>query len=126
MKENLTALLILTLIITGSFLSINYTKNVSEKLLSDLKLCEEEVVRNNWTSASTHIDKISAMWKKHKSGLSIVLSHRDIIEITDLIVKVSSLVHTQEKNAYITENKRLTALVESISKQDILTFENLF
>ncbi len=126
MKQNITAIVILTLILTGSFFSINYTKNISEKLLDTLDMCEIEVTRGNWKTALGHISLTSTLWNKYRPRLALFLMHRDLNEISDLIVRVNSLILINDKNGYITENKRLATLVENIGKGDILTFDNLF
>lgn len=126
MKQNITAIIIFTLIILGSFFSLNYTESVSKNLLKSIELCETDVTRYNWDSALEHVNVTQALWNKHKPRLAIILAHRQLDEISDLIVTITSLVNLNDKNKFITENKRLTALVKNLSTTDALTFENLF
>ena len=126
MKQNITAVIICALILTGSYFSMHYTKNISEKILKTLSACEEEVVHENWDEALSRMTISHGLWRKYRPRLALFLPHRNLDEISDLIVKVTSLIHQHEKNAFITENKRLAALVKDIGKSDTLTFANLF
>ena len=126
MKQNITAAVILTLIIIGSFVSVKYTEKVSQNLTYMLNACEDSVLSESWESASHNISQCSKLWDKYKPALSALLTHRELSEISDLIINLTSLVTLRDKTAYITENKRLAALVKKISLQDIITFENLF
>ncbi|MBR5479538.1 MAG: DUF4363 family protein [Clostridia bacterium] len=126
MKQNITALIIFALIISGAVFSLNYTNQVSREITDTLKLCEDYVMQNNWSSATMHISNTKNLWDKYHPRLAVLLSHRELNEISDLIVTVTSLVFLNDKNTFITENKRLTALVENLNKGDSLTFENLF
>lgn len=126
MKHSIVALLILAMILTGSYFSISYTKNISNDLLHTLSSCESEVILDNWESAVEYITISSSIWKTARTRLALLLSHRNLDEISDLFEKVKSLVDLKEKNAYLTENKRLTALVKNLGYADAPTFENLF
>lgn len=126
MKQNITALIIFALIISGAIFSLNYTNKVSQEITKTLKLCETDVIQNEWQSATKHISAAKELWDKYHPHLAVLLTHRELNEISDLIVKVTSLVYLNNKNSFITENKRLTALVENLNKGDKLTFENLF
>jgi len=126
MKQNITALIIFTLIITGSLLSLNYTKDVCAQISHNQHLCEESVIKEDWIGAAKHIRDTNNLWDEYYPRLAALLAHSDLDKINDLIVSVTSLAILNDKNKFITENKRLMALVESLSKKDILTFENLF
>ena len=126
MKQNITALIIFALIITGSLLSLNNTKSICTKISNNQKLCEEMVLNGDWSGAATQAEATKALWGKYHPRLAILLAHRDLDEINSLIVSTASLAALNDKNAFITENKRLMALVENLRKKDILTFENLF
>ena len=126
MKQNITAFIIFTVIVLGSLLSLHYTKSICTQIEHNQKMCEESVLNDNWSQAIKHIQSTKLLWDKHHPRLAIMLAHRDLDEINSLIVSTTSLALLNDKNTFITENKRLMALVENLRKKDILTFENLF
>ena len=110
----------------SSFLCTNYTKNVGEEMLSALNTCENAVNSDNWSLAEKHIEKAVSIWDSHHAKLAAFLIHSDLDDINDQLIKLKSYVNLNEKKSFITENKRLAALVDDMSHMDALTFGNLF
>lgn len=126
MKHVITAATILALIAVGSVFCIQYTQTVSEQLLDTLDLCEESVTKGDWAAAQENIYLTGALWEKHRPRLASFLLHSDLNSISDLLIEVTALVTLQDQERFFVENRRLSALVDEISRMDSLTFENLF
>lgn len=126
MKHLVTALVILALIAAGAVLCIQYTRCVSEELLDTLDFCEDAVMRGDWRAAQENIALTSALWEKHRPRLAAFLLHSDLNRITDLLIETSAQVELKNRAAFLAQNRRLSALVDEISRMDALTFENLF
>lgn len=126
MKHVIIAFIILALVTAGALLCIQYTKVVSEQLLDTLDLCEESVARGDWEAAQENIYLTGALWEKHRPRLASFLMHNDLNDISDLLIQVTALVALRDQDRFFIENRRLSAMVDEISRMNSLTFENLF
>lgn len=126
MKHLTAAVIILLLIISGSYLCIAHTNTVATKIISSLDMCEKAVTSENWIKAKENSQKAISIWDKNKRFFSFYLHHDDLDKITDLLIEVSEIISEKDKEMFKIENKRLKALVDDIRNMDTLTFENLF
>ena len=126
MKHMTIAVVILTIIATGSIFCVNYTQKISEQLLDTLDICEEAVDHGNWDAAQKNIYLTGSLWEKYRPRLAIFLMHSDLNEISDALIQVTAWITLQDKTQFFAETRRLTALVDEISKLDSVTFENIF
>lgn len=116
MKQFITLIFAIALILFSGIWESKYLYNTSLYLKSDIEYSKNAVLNNDFNLAKGHIDEIDNTWSNMKTLWKIFSTHQEIEEIEEALAsyKVSIKMESKSDVEYYFErlNKKLEMVVE--------------
>lgn len=125
MKESIVAVLIIVAIILLCIYTTSFTSAFCNEVKHSVIECMMAAEQNDWNAAKEHIDNARESFDKKGSALKTFSSHREFIDINSGILKIDAAVKVKSQDVCISESNSLIGQLDTISKQDHLTLDNL-
>ena len=126
MRKCITAILILTAVISLCIYTTAFTSRFCKELENCVVSCIKEAEDDNWTDAEKHINDGIRLLNNREEILEIFVMHHDIDEIHSLFFKIASAIRLKDKQICLHDAEYLLARIRLVSDADHPTVANIF
>ncbi len=126
MKRTILISCILITIISASFYTIWFTKQVKTELLELSKNAEIACDELDIEKYCDNINKLSANWESRQFILSLYIRHDDLENISNHIASLSAVAKREDISTAIVELYRLNFMLNHIYEHQLPSVNNLF
>lgn len=125
MRTLSTILIIVLLLIGGSFTSYRQIQNTTRLMRNHLEAVEQSVSTQKWEASESELSSAQQSWTKTKTWLSILLDHQEIDTIDLTMKRLGKYLETKDVTLSLGEVSALKFLFEHISDAELFTLENI-
>jgi hypothetical protein len=126
LKQIITLIVSLIIIIFGGIFEIQYIEHSSRYLLSDIEYSKNAINNNNFELAKSHIENLEDTWNNLKGTWNIFVIQDEIDNVDNTIVTYK--IHTEYGNEEeaMADCDLLKNMIEDIVQKHKVTYENIF
>lgn len=125
MKQGIIIFVALLVIILLNVWQVNYLKDTSKYMLTDINEIDNCVKREDFVSAVKGVEELEKTWNKVKSGWDVFGEHNDIEEMSKHIASMKVYAKHEEKEELINEYILFENLIQHVIESEELKLGNV-
>ncbi|MDO0824487.1 DUF4363 family protein [Desulfosporosinus nitroreducens] len=125
MRTLLTIVIIVMLLLGGSFTSYRYIQTTTQTAGEHLELLEQSISIEKWEGAQKELSTVQQSWEKNNTWWSILLDHEEIDTIDISLSRLESLLARQDVTLSLAEVSTLKLLFENLHDKEKFTLKNV-
>ncbi|WP_298198021.1 DUF4363 family protein [Desulfosporosinus sp.] len=125
MRTLLTIVVIVMLLLGGSFTSYRYIQTTTQTAGEHLELLEQSISIEKWEGAQKELSTVQQSWEKNNTWWSILLDHEEIDTINICLSRLESLLARQDVTLSLAEVSTLKLLFENLHDKEKFTLKNV-
>lgn len=125
MKQYIIIGVALAIIILLNIWQVNYLKNTSRYILTDINEIDNSVKREDFEAALKGAEELEKTWESVKHGWDIFGEHNDIEEMSERIESVKVYAKYEDKEELVNEYTLLKNLIEHVIDTEQLKLGNV-
>ena len=125
MKTFVVAIIILIIMVTGSYIYVCWLDSTVVKLNESLQAMDAYVFAKDWTSCGMTMEEVNNQWKKAFPMLSYFMYHFDLDTINQTINEINRCIEIQNGDMFLIRNKKLQELLKQLTAAEELCIENI-
>ena len=125
MRTLLTIVVIVMLLLGGSFTSYRYIQTTTHTAGEHLELLEQSISIEKWEGAQKELSTVHQSWDKSNTWWSILLDHEEIDTIDMSLSRLESLLARQDVTLSLAEVSTLKILFENLHDKEKFTLKNV-
>ncbi|MCO1601050.1 DUF4363 family protein [Desulfosporosinus nitroreducens] len=125
MRTLLTIVVIVMLLLGGSFTSYRYIQTTTQTAGEHLELLEQSISIQKWEGAQKELSTVQQSWEKNNTWWSILLDHEEIDTIDISLSRLESLLARQDVTLSLAEVSTLKLLFENLHDKEKFTLKNV-
>ncbi|MCB8815753.1 DUF4363 family protein [Desulfosporosinus shakirovi] len=125
MRTLLTILVIVMLLLGGSFTSYQYIQTTTYTAGEHLELLEQSISFEKWEGAQKELSTVQQNWDKNNTWWSILLDHEEIDTIDISLSRLGSHLARQDVTLSLAEVSNLKFLFENLYDKERFTLKNI-
>lgn len=125
MKELTAALSIILVIVVLCVITLTFTENLCDDLTLKLNDCCYKISLDDWESATKILNEAHKSYDENMPLLKMFLNHRDLFEIQNMFVKITTSLSLKNGEMGLFEINSLISNFETLSLSEKLTIPNL-
>lgn len=125
MRALTTIVIIVMLLIGGSFTSYRHIQTTTQIMRIQLEAVEQSISTQKWERAEKELTSAQQSWTKTNTSWSILLDHEEIDTIDLSIKRLERYIETQDVTLSLGEVSALKFLFEHISDAEQFTLKNI-
>lgn len=126
MRTLTTIVVIVMLLIGGSFASYRYIQTTTHTTGEHLDVLEQSISAQKWEGAIRELTIVQQNWDENNTWWSILLDHQEIDTINLSLRRLKRFIATQDVTLSLGEVSSLKLLFENIHDKDKFTLKNIF
>ena len=125
MKEVTAASGIILVIVVLCVITLTFTENLCDDLIEKLNECCTKISLNDWEGANKILNEAHKSYDENTPLLKMFLNHRDLFEIQNMFVKITTSLSLKNGEMGLFEINSLISNFETLSLSEKLTIPNL-
>lgn len=126
MRTVMTILIIVALLLGGSFISYRFIQTTTVMIGDKLATVEQSVSNRNWELAKNELVTAQHSWEKSNRWWSILIDHNSIDAIDLSMKRLEKYIETENFSHSIGEVSTLKLQFKSIYESEKLSLKNIF
>ena len=126
MKRSRLGLLLLVLLLAGSFWLSGLAGARCRSLYPLLEEASVQALQNQWAPAAADLESARREWDAHSSLRSCLFPHQALEEIDTEFAELSAYLEARENVAFAALCRRVSSQVRALEDACTLSWENLF
>ncbi len=129
-KELIISLIIIIAIITGNYITQNYTEATVSELSADLNELRQEVVQEDelvdWEGAKQKLEEIEEAWTKRYEKMAYYIEHNELEKVRTSLTGIKSYTEKKDAPEALNQLDSSIFILEHIKEKNALDLENIF
>ena len=125
-REFVTIIAILCIIVVGHVTIQNYLVDSSEKVISKIEETKKNISENKLDIAKENMQKLDEEWETIHKTWSIVVMHSELDQIELSLVSAKRALEDKNMNDVNIELERLGFLLKHIQEKEAFKLKNIF
>lgn len=125
MKELIAASGIILVIIVLCVITLTFTENLCNDITEKLNECCDKISLADWDGANKILNEAHKIYDDNTPLLKMFLNHRDLFEIQNMFVKITTSLSIKNGEMGLLEINTLISNFETLSLSEKLTIPNL-
>lgn len=126
MKQIISIIILLAVIITLDVITITNTRETMELLSNNINDIKNNVETQDTKNIQSSIDELDKNWKKSIDKLSYYIEHNELDKVEVEIVTFKTDIKNQEYDEAIESMERANFLLEHIKDKNQFNLKNIF
>jgi len=120
-----TIVVIVILLIGGSFASYRFIQTTTHTTGSHLEIVQQSVSIQKWEGAKKELTAVRQSWDKNNTWWSILLDHQELGTIDLSMKRLERFIESQDVTLSLSEASALKLLFENIHDKEKFTLKNV-
>ena len=120
-----TIIIIVVLLLGGSWTTYRYIQTTTLALGTQLETVEQSISTQKWEAAQKELNTALQRWDKNKTWWTILLDHQEIDNIDMSMNRLEKYIETQDISLSLGEVSTLKLQVDHISDTEKLNLQNI-
>ena len=125
-KEITISIVIVIAVLTGHFITQNFTKKNVGLLTDELNILEEKLLQQSYSEANEQIEKIQFKIDEVHHKLSYYIEHEEIEKVETTYTSCKSLIKTKDYNLAINEIEKTIFVLNHMTDKYSFSLDNIF
>lgn len=125
MKRLWIGILILVILLCGSFAISVAMTNIHVPIASDLELAAQKALDDDWPTALTLVEKANHRWEKYHSFIAAFADHTPMDEIDTLLEELEIYAQSRENPHFSATCAHLYFMATAMAESHLLSWWNL-
>ena len=125
MRTLLTIVVIVMLLLGGSFTSYRYIQTTTHTTGEHLEVVVQSISIQKWEGAKKELSTVRQSWDENNTWWSILLDHEEIDTIDISIRRLERLLESQDVTLSLSEVSTLKLLFENLHDKEKFTLKNI-
>ena len=125
MRALSTIIIIVFLLMGGSFASYRYIETTTHTTGEHLEIVQQSISNQKWEGAQKELNTVRENWDKNNTWWSILLDHQEIDTINISMKRLERLIENQDVTLSLSEVSALKLLFENIFDKEKFNLKNI-
>lgn len=125
MRTLSTIIIIVIILLGGSFASYRYIETATQTTRMQLEVVEQSVSLQKWEGAKSELTFVREKWVNNNTWWSILLDHEEIERINLSISRLEKLIDRQDVTLSLGEVSTLKLLFQNIHDNEKFVLKNI-
>jgi len=125
MKQCISAIIILAVIISFCTITSLYTTDFCNELSLEISDCTKAIKNADWSNAKMHLTAANTILAVKAQKIKMFSAHQELSDIHNSISKLNESIFLENTDICLSEVETIQSLLKKISEYDNLTIENI-